>query len=171
MSHGVYSTYLRAFWRGISSALIRHATSSQCLAAAFVSLCVVDYLSDAWIAAANRALAAESAQFGTTQLTIYQQVLAARSYVVHITDQGASLVAAGQPDPPPGALCFAQDWSTACRIAQGETDAHQAFLLGDITFSGEIASLLSHAATFEHLATILAPVMAQTVFPEEFSGA
>lgn len=129
----------------------------------------MDYLSDTWIDAANHALAADSTLFDNAELAIFQQVTGARSYLVTITGVRAWIVDTNHADPPPNALCFQQDWATACRIARGETDAHQAFLLGEIRFSGDIASLITHATTFDRLAGALAPVMARTTFPENFS--
>lgn len=57
---------------------------------------------------------------------------------------------------------FRQSFATARAIAEGSSDAHQAFLLGDIRFEGSIDALITHRASFDWLEQTLAPVMAAT---------
>ena len=73
--------------------------------------------------------------------------------------------ASGDPsvDAGPDAV-FRQSIDTARAIAQGDTDAHQAFLLGDIRFEGSIDALITHRASFEWLEQTLAPVMEATTW-------
>ena len=69
-----------------------------------------------------------------------------------------------QPTP------FHQDLDTAQAVAQGTTDAHQAFLLGQITFEGSIDVLIERRDAFTWLAAVLAPVLATTTFDEPISS-
>lgn len=60
---------------------------------------------------------------------------------------------------------FRQSLATARAIASGETDAHQAFLLGEIRFEGTIEALIEHRDSLQWLHQALAPVMATTTWP------
>lgn len=129
----------------------------------------MNYLSDEWIEEANTALASASERFGSTTLTIAQCVRDARSYVISINGTAASLRACSAEELPQQTLRFSQSWTTACEVARSETDAHQAFLLGDISFSGDVQELVTSVDVLADVAAILAPVMAQTAFPEQFT--
>jgi len=130
----------------------------------------MDYLGDAWIHAANDALASSEVVPGDDPIFIAQHVDDACAYLISITKSGTSVVDLAGDQPPATALRFRQSWATACSIARGETDAHQAFLLGEVHFSGDIATLLASAPVLNSIASALEPVMAQTTFPVEFSA-
>lgn len=51
---------------------------------------------------------------------------------------------------------FTQSFESAQRIARGEADAHQAFLLGDIGFSGDASAVIAHRASLDWLAAAMA---------------
>jgi len=131
----------------------------------------MDYLSDAWIDAANHALSESESVAHADELVIAQQVEGARSYLVTVGAEGTSITDLNGAEPPAGAVCFRQNWATACSIARGETDAHQAFLLGEVHFSGEVATLVASAPVMAAIAQALEPVMACTTFPDSFRAA
>lgn len=130
----------------------------------------MQYLSDVWIAAANRALSSVTTDTGPTPLVVVQHVVDARSYLITLGEDGASLVSLDNDFAPENALTFTQNWATACGVAQSVTDAHQAFLLGDIAFTGDIATLIDRAGLLEQIAAALAPVMEATTFPAVFAS-
>lgn len=128
------------------------------------------YLSDEWIAAVDEAVRAASADAPTDPLVIDQHVTDVVSYRVRV-EQGSSSITrlaeagAGGIDGSSGVdAAFTQDLSTAVAVAAGETDAHQAFLLGRIRFTGDADVLIRRRDAFSWLAEILAPVMARTDF-------
>ncbi|MEM7093476.1 MAG: hypothetical protein AAF567_10780 [Actinomycetota bacterium] len=124
----------------------------------------MQYLSDAWFAAADAAVrGAGPAPSGP--LTIVQQVDGVGAWKVTL---GASPeIRRFAPGVEEAAdATFRQTAETARRIARGETDAHQAFLLGDISFDGDITRLIEHRAALDWLEAALAPVMAATEWPQ-----
>lgn len=62
------------------------------------------------------------------------------------------------------AVGFSQRFSTALAVAQGEKSSHEAFLLGEITFSGDVEILIRERETFSWLEKQLAPVIGETDF-------
>lgn len=123
------------------------------------------YLSDDWLFAANRAVVEAAASAPEPGLIIDQHIDGVRSYRVRIDRHAASMADLEHSTASPIAdASFSQSAATAQAVARGETDAHQAFLLGHIRFSGDVTILIERRAAFEWLQTTLAPVMAQTEF-------
>lgn len=123
----------------------------------------VRYLSDEWIAAADRLLREHSPR-PSVSLTIVQQVDGLCRYRIVISPS-ATRVETLHPDEANDAdAVFIQSAETATNIARGETDAHQAFLLGKIDFEGSIETLIECRDAFGWLAEAFAPLMAETSF-------
>lgn len=125
------------------------------------------YLSDEWITAADAAIQAASATAPSGQVIVDQIVEGACSYRV-IIDQGASSITPldEQASLAPADASFRQTAATAAAVAQGHTDAHQAFLLGQIRFEGDINILIERREALIWLETVLAPVIALSVFTD-----
>lgn len=123
----------------------------------------VQYLSSEWLAAANRAVQEAAASAPSGRLVIDQRVDGASHYRVIIMKDASSVGLIGT-DAPPADAAFRQSLETATAVAQGTTDAHQAFLLGHITFEGDINILIEQRAAFDWLQTALAPLLATTSF-------
>ena len=126
----------------------------------------VRYLSEEWLAAADRAVR-DASPAPSGSLVIDQRVeledgQPATSIRWRTTLGAESRVAVVSDDADPADAVFSQSFATARAVAQGDTDAHQAFLLGDIRFEGSIDALITHRAAFEWLEQALAPVMAAT---------
>ena len=81
-----------------------------------------------------------------------------------IIERDACSISLLNNDLPPADAVFRQSRDTAQAVAQGTTDAHQAFLLGQITFEGNIDVLIERRDAFTWLASALAPVLATTTF-------
>jgi hypothetical protein len=123
---------------------------------------IVRYLSEEWLSAADRAVR-DASPAPSGALVIDQ----------HIDDEGTALcwrttlglqsrIERIAPESTGADAVFRQSYATARAIAQGSSDAHQAFLLGDIRFEGSIDALITHRGSFEWLEQALAPVMAAT---------
>lgn len=121
------------------------------------------YLSDEWIAAADKAVRAAAANAPAEPLVIDQHVTGVASYRVRIAQGDCSVAALGAGAEGADAT-FRQDAATARAVATGETDAHQAFLLGRITFTGDADVLIQRRDAFAWLADTLTSVMADTEF-------
>lgn len=124
----------------------------------------MQYLSQAWIDAADGAVSAAAASAPAGRLTIDQHIDGVVSYRVVIAPDDSSIK---RLDGAGGAVAdasFTQNEPTARAVATGETDAHQAFLLGHITFTGDVDVLIERRDAFAWLAEVLAPVMARTDF-------
>jgi len=127
-----------------------------------------DFLSPAWIAALDRAAAADEALAAATadvELVIEQRVTRddgpATTYHV-VLDHGTASVRPG-PAPEP-TVRFSQDAATARAIAAGERSAQRAFMAGDLQVGGDVRVLLDHAPLFAALGDTFAAVRADT-FP------
>lgn len=126
-----------------------------------VPLAPVDYLSDDWLAAADAAVRS-APQPAPAELTIDQVVEGGPDWRIVIGPEPTITArngAVGTAD-----VTFHQTLETATAIAKGETDAHQAFLLGRIRFEGEIDRLIEGRDALAWLAEALMPVMADTNF-------
>ena len=122
------------------------------------------YLSSEWIDAANEAVAVVAATAPVERLIIDQHIAGASSYRVSIERDACSVTAlAGDTEPEPDAS-FRQSAATAQALAQRTTDAHQAFLLGHITFEGNVDVLIARRDAFSWLEAALAPLMRRTQF-------
>lgn len=136
----------------------------------------VRYLSSEWIAASNEAVQSAAASAPAEPLVIDQHVEGVIRYRVRIQTGSCSIteLSRGSDGPAHGPdgdsaaetadATFAQDLETARAVASGRTDAHQAFLLGRIAFSGDADLLIERRDAFAWLAETLAPVMARTDF-------
>lgn len=124
----------------------------------------VRYLSEEWLAAADRAVR-DASPAPSGPLVIDQRVARDNTVVGWRTTFGAgSTIVAIDGNAGDADAVFSQSFDTARAIAQGDTDAHQAFLLGDIRFEGSIDALITHRDSFEWLEQTLAPVMAATTW-------
>jgi len=122
----------------------------------------VRYLSSEWITAADQAVKNAADAAPAAGLVIDQRVDGALNYRVTLGPR-PSIQVATQSDDPADAV-FSQDLATAIAVAQGATDAHQAFLLGRIPFEGNIDVLIERRDALDWLESALAPVLAQTTF-------
>jgi hypothetical protein len=123
------------------------------------------YLSPDWIEAADAAVRDAAATAPTPGVVVDQHVDGVTGYRVTVDRHRSSLVAIDPADSGGVAdAVFHQSESTARAIAQGTTDAHQAFLLGHLRFEGDIEILIERRQAFDWLAQVLAPLMARTTF-------
>ena len=120
------------------------------------------YLSDEWFEAADAAV--RDASPAPVELTIDQHVDGSASWRVAIgvdsRIQRLDSNAAELPDAADAVFRQAQD--TAAAIARGDRDSHQAFLLGEIRFEGDIDRIIERRAGLDWLHAALEPVMART---------
>ncbi len=132
------------------------------------------YLSEEWLAAADAAMQANASSAPDEPLVIDQHVAGAISYrvkivrddcsIATISDEGSATVDSDAVDSETVDATFRQDLATAAAVAQGTTDAHQAFLLGHITFVGNVDVLIDRRDSFTWLERALAPLLADTTF-------
>lgn len=126
------------------------------------------YLSDEWFEQADAAVQAANDAAPPGRVVVDQTILSPEhppvTYRVTIERGQSSIVRSTDPTAGEPDAHFEQQAATAAAIVQGETDAHQAFLLGNISFRGDIAVLIEQRAAFEWLEATLAPVLAKTTF-------
>ena len=120
------------------------------------------YLSDEWFEAADEAV--QVASPAPAQLIIDQHIDDELTWRVTMgTDSSIRRLASLPADDRDAAdATFRQSRRTAAAIARGETDAHQAFLLGDVRFEGDIDSVIERREALDWLHAALEPVMART---------
>jgi len=123
----------------------------------------VNYLSAEWIAAADGAVKSAAASAPAEGLVIDQLVTGACNYRLVLGPHPSVHAISGSETEQADAV-FSQDLATATAVAQGTTDAHQAFLLGRIRFEGNINVLIERRDAFDWLESVLAPVLAGTTF-------
>ena len=123
----------------------------------------MQYLSDAWFAAADEAL--RSAGPAPVELVIDQHVAGAESWRIVIGPECSIHRLTDLTDPlaRPDAA-FHQSIEVARAIARGDADAHQAILLGDVRFEGDIARVVDGRNGLEWLGDVLAPIMDRIVW-------
>ena len=124
----------------------------------------MQYLRPEWIAAANTAVKAAATAAPVTPVIIDQYVDGATNYRVTIERDACSIVSFESAAARPADASFHQNIETARAVAQGTTDAHQAFLLGLIRFEGNIDLLIERRDAFDWLEATLAPLLAKTTF-------
>lgn len=125
------------------------------------------YLSEEWILAADACVRSASAAAPSGRIVIDQVIEDACSYRITIEQDAASITQIdGQTQVSAADARFRQTAATAAAVAQGHTDAHQAFLLGQIRFEGDISILIDRREALVWLETVLAPVMSETVFTD-----
>ncbi len=118
------------------------------------------YLTKDWFDAVEAAIS--SIKLGNdTQFSVGQTVGSATWTIVFRSD-GAVL--ARDRDPSTADVAFSQSFDTAQSIAAGTTNAHQAFLLGSIAITGDVALLVRERAAFVEVEDALRPVMELTTF-------
>lgn len=124
------------------------------------------YLSDEWLAAADAAIRTAAATAPAGRLIIEQHIDELVSYRVVIAPDEACLsrLEDDRPTLDRADAVFSQSEATARSIARRDTDAHQAFLLGQIRFDGDVDVLITHREAFAWLDEVLAPVVAATSF-------
>lgn len=123
------------------------------------------YLSKEWLDAANSAVQAQQSSAPLARLTIDQHVGTEVSYRVIVERDASSVTPIDDAhDRAAADAVFHQERETAVAIAQGDTDAHQAFLLGDISYSGDVSVLIERREAFDWLQATLTPLMADTSF-------
>jgi hypothetical protein len=124
----------------------------------------MEFLSAAWIDAADAAVKKLASTAPQGSLTIDQHIPGRVSYRVVIDRVEAGVFAVDADGPPLGApdAAFTQTEATARSLAAGDTDAHQAFLLGQISFDGDIDMVIARREALTWLQAALAPVMAST---------
>ena len=123
---------------------------------------VVRYLSEEWLSAADQAVR-DASPAPSGALVIDQHVDDDGTALCWRTTLGTQSRIEAVPAESTGAdAVFRQSFATARAIAEGSSDAHQAFLLGDIRFEGSIDALITHRESFDWLEQALAPVMAAT---------
>jgi len=127
----------------------------------------VQYLSDAWLVAADQAVRAAADTAPATNLVVHQVITDGPSYQVRVARGNCSIVELSDASALDTAdASFTQSLETATAVAGGASDAHQAFLLGHIRFVGNADVLIEQREAFEWLETVLAPVMAATTFAD-----
>jgi len=125
----------------------------------------VKYLSRDWVAAADAAVRSAAVSAPPGRVVIDQIVEGALSYRVSIDSEEASIVVLDHTDSAHDAQ-FSQSLATAMAVAQGTTDAHQAFLLGHIRFSGDVNVLIERRESLAWLEAALAPLLQATTFDD-----
>lgn len=127
------------------------------------------FLSPAWLAALDRALAgspAVQAATADTSLTLLQVVTGGPdgdvAYLVAVDAGTTSVRPAG-----PGAtadVTLASAWATAVAIATGALAPHDAFTAGRLVVRGDIEALRTHAPALAGLAVAAADVREATTY-------
>ena len=124
----------------------------------------MEYLSLEWISAADAAVKAAAGSAPAESLIIDQHVEGAVNYrIVLGSNPSVQVISSTDADSPADAV-FSQDLATATAVATGATDAHQAFLLGDIRFAGNVNLLIERRDAFDWLQAALGPVIGETDF-------
>ena len=131
-------------------------------------MCIRDsYLSEEWIAAADQAVRDADAKNPAPAegIVVDQFVAGGANYRIRIAKGSSSIRSIGDGGAgEPADASFSQAFETATAVAQGTTDAHQAFLLGHIRFEGNAEILIERRDALEWLEAALAPVIAATSF-------
>lgn len=126
------------------------------------------YLTDEWLAAADRALNANASLASAARdvRIVVQQIVtggADGDVAFHVDlDHGAVGVAPGNASEP--TVTFMQDWNTAAAVARGEESAQGAFMHGQIQVRGDLAVLIDNAALFAGIDDALSDLRADTTY-------
>ena len=127
----------------------------------------MQYLSDEWMAAAGRALAASDtlAQLDAPRVSLRFEVTGApdgkRSYTVRLGDGAAELEPGtdGEAD-----ASFTLDYPTAVEVARGALAAQVAFMQGRLKLGGDINVLIRRGSELRSIDDALVAVRADTEF-------
>ncbi len=126
---------------------------------------MLEYLSDAWIAAMNEAVAADEAlRKATAGLSfVLQQTVTGppgdRTYHVAFAD-GTNAVVAGPHQAPD--VSFTCDRSTAIKIVSAQESAQTAFMAGRLRIGGDSRALITNGGCLAALAAVSVGVRAMT---------
>jgi hypothetical protein len=122
----------------------------------------MEFLSDTWIAAFDRALAG----VGAVVPLAFEQVVTdvpgrgeVRYRVWFEGDRGHAGV-----DGPPGDVRMTTDYATACALARGEQNGQIALAQGRLRLGGDIEALVRHADALAALADAAADLRASTTY-------
>ena len=126
----------------------------------------MQYLSDAWIEAADTALSegwdagADDGAGTTIAYTVSGTPQGKVSYHLHFGPEGAG-VASGLPDADPD-VTMELDYDTAREIERGEASAQVAFMQGRIKLGGDVTVLLRGAERLAAVGDVLASLRDRT---------
>lgn len=122
----------------------------------------VEFLSDAWVAAADAALAplAPVPAALVVAVTVTGGPAGDRRYRLVL---GPDRVGA-EPGPGPAAVTMTMTWELAVAVNQGRESAQRAFLDGRLVLGGDPVVLLGHAQQLAAVDDALAPLRARTAF-------
>lgn len=128
---------------------------------------MIRFLSDDWLEHFDRALreAAGDAPAPDPPLALTQIIDTPTGVVTYtvIVDGDQTRLVHDTIDDAATAI-YRQDEATAAAIASGATEAHEAFMLGRIVIDGDVQALIDHRDDLAWVATVTAPLIAQTTF-------
>ena len=127
----------------------------------------VEFLSDDWLAAMDRAARARPAHDGAlagVRIAIEQVVADGPSWCLVVDDGDLRVERPGAGTAPEGVRLTCSR-ATASAIAQGQRSALEAFSAGELTLGGDARLLLEHRAALEAIGDLFASVRAETTFP------
>lgn len=122
----------------------------------------VEFLSDAWVAAADAALSRLAPVPGplVVAVTVTGGPAGDRRYRLVLGPDGVG----AEPGPGPAAVTMTMTWDLAVAVNQGRESAQRAFLDGRLTLGGDPVVLLGHAPHLAAVDDALAPLRARTSF-------
>lgn len=122
----------------------------------------IEFLSDAWVAAADAALSRLTPVPGplVVAVTVTGGPGGERRYRLVL---GPDRVGA-EPGPGPATVAMTMAWDLAVAVNQGRESAQRAFLDGRLTLGGDPVVLLGHAQQLAAVDDALAPLRARTSF-------
>lgn len=127
----------------------------------------VQFLSDAWIDALDRAardrVAPADDPLAAITTSLEQRITDGPTWRM-VIDHGAVSVAHGDDADATADVRMSTDRATARAIACGERAALDAFIQGDLVLGGDVRVLLEHRLAFETLGDLFAAVKADTEF-------
>lgn len=124
------------------------------------------FLSDEWVDALDRALAAADPPALDAPLTIQHVVtdVPERGEVVYHLRLDAKRCRAGRGPADDVTVSFTQTYDTAAGIAAGTASAQAAFMAGELRLGGRVDQLMAHHTTIAELDDVLASVRADTEY-------
>lgn len=134
----------------------------------------VQYLSDAWIEAADALLrgAPVDPALGATAFTIETIVPdAPGGEVRYVVEFGPTIRARRSAPDESATVRLIQRYAVAAEVAAGTRSAQTAFLAADIQLGGDVSVLIGHAGLVATVGDVLAPLRADTVFAPDPSAA
>jgi len=128
---------------------------------------MVRFLSPEWIDALDAALRSAGTPpptgLASSGIVIQHNVTDAdeASYALVVTPTGGSVLAGPHAEPT---VTYAQNRACAAAIASGDRSPHDAFMLGELTISGDTHSLIAASDLLAWLDDALAAVRADTTY-------